>query len=148
MNFHKGVRSRNRQCRDLRRAGCEGDTIEEEPCDKGPCSFWTQWSGWSQCSCTRGTSGLQKRTRSCRSLTAYYKTSDQCVGSSREQRRCDCPMGKSIAFLIFTVLFTIGREKEWAIQVRIIATDAVAVDTPSLLEEREEKRHWTTYYLS
>ncbi|TKR72905.1 hypothetical protein L596_020289 [Steinernema carpocapsae] len=61
-----GVCTRQRTCMSqCSSCPCQGPAIEQKPCQQQPCSCWTQWSAWSQCSITCGLGGFRSRTRQC-----------------------------------------------------------------------------------
>uniref|UniRef100_H9GNM8 SCO-spondin n=1 Tax=Anolis carolinensis TaxID=28377 RepID=H9GNM8_ANOCA len=85
-----GVRKRFRHCNGTAEAdsGCDGETVQEEPCDTPPCpveGVWTPWTAWSTCS-TPCDSGVQTRNRSC-SNPAYGGPG--CAGPLVQTRDCN-----------------------------------------------------------
>ncbi|KAH0627733.1 hypothetical protein JD844_003874 [Phrynosoma platyrhinos] len=85
-----GVRKRFRHCNGTAEAGtgCDGETVEEEPCDTPPCpveGIWTPWTAWSKCSALCD-SGVQTRNRTC-SNPAYG--GPECSGPLIQTRDCN-----------------------------------------------------------
>ncbi|VDM37996.1 unnamed protein product [Toxocara canis] len=58
----------------------KGPRTEMTQCELGPCSVWSPWEEWSQCSSSCG-DGMQRRSRSC-----LY--GDDCQGQSEETQHC------------------------------------------------------------
>jgi hypothetical protein len=80
------TQTRRRTCLDNK---CFGKTIEKRDCSFCPSQLktnWSCWTEWSECSlCTSTRSYSTKfRTRLC--------LINPCVGSSREERSCSCPL--------------------------------------------------------
>lgn len=91
-----GSIKRHRQCNAPDGVGCgEGLSVEERPCDAGPCA--TEWSDWSSCAASCYTavsgkvlSGLQSRGRNC-----VDPTGESCLGlATKQSRTCSktCPI--------------------------------------------------------
>ena len=88
----EGSRSRSRECGPLGRDSdsCPGEDSEEERCGQ-PCSAWSDWSPWSQCSATCGP-GRRTRERSCGSGQGQGGRlgliTSQCPGASQDSQEC------------------------------------------------------------
>ena len=88
----EGSRSRSRECGPLGRDSdsCPGEDSEEERCGQ-PCSAWSDWSPWSQCSATCGP-GRRTRERSCGSGQGpggrLGLITSQCPGASQDSQEC------------------------------------------------------------
>ncbi|XP_077160383.1 SCO-spondin-like isoform X2 [Paroedura picta] len=84
-----GVRKRFRRCNGTAAAvSCDGDGVQEEPCDTPPCpveGLWTPWTAWSECSAPCD-SGVRTRNRSC-SNPAYG--GPECSGPLIQTHDCN-----------------------------------------------------------
>lgn len=75
---------------------CDGDSIQQEHCQSGPCPInggWASWSNWSMCSvtCSRGS---QLRLRICNNPIPQHG-GQNCPGNFSDLRHCDlgpCPI--------------------------------------------------------
>ncbi|XP_063003641.1 SCO-spondin-like [Elgaria multicarinata webbii] len=91
-----GVRKRFRRCNGTSEAtACEGETVQEEPCDTPPCpveGIWTPWTAWSTCSALCD-SGVKTRNRTC-SNPAYG--GPECSGPLIQTRDCNTQPCKAL----------------------------------------------------
>lgn len=95
-----GERRRERSCQPLKRsdeeAVCNGNAFQTEGCNDSPCSGWSEWTPWSECSKTCGSDSTRTRTRSCETSVRprFGLIIDPCPGMATEQDNCnvpDCP---------------------------------------------------------
>lgn len=95
-----GTTTRYRNCsKPVPRYGgdwCNGDSIQQEHCQSGPCPIhggWASWSNWSMCTvtCSRGS---QLRLRICNNPIPQHG-GQNCPGRFSDLRHCDlgpCPI--------------------------------------------------------
>ncbi|XP_069502497.1 SCO-spondin-like [Ambystoma mexicanum] len=90
---HIGHRRRFRHCNSTLAPtpfSCEGESMQEEPCDSLLCPVgggWSPWSPWSDCSASCD-SGIQTRNRSCSQPHPSHGGAD-CRGPQIQTRDCN-----------------------------------------------------------
>lgn len=94
-----GRRVRSRTCSEpspqYEGHSCEGNSTEEEACNRGPCPIhgsWGAWASWNDCSQTCG-NGTRERRRKCHKPKPSYG-GQYCTGHSTEVEPCHlavCP---------------------------------------------------------
>ncbi|XP_069066851.1 SCO-spondin-like [Pleurodeles waltl] len=88
-----GLRRRFRHCNTTlppSASSCEGESMQEEPCDSSLCPVgggWTGWSSWSDCSASCD-SGIQIRNRSCSHPNPSHGGAE-CTGPQIQTRDCN-----------------------------------------------------------
>uniref|UniRef100_UPI00193A61B8 uncharacterized protein LOC120335429 n=1 Tax=Styela clava TaxID=7725 RepID=UPI00193A61B8 len=82
-----GVRTHTRVCLngDIGMDGCVGITVEEKPCNRKSCAYWSPWGIWSACTATCG-GGIRVHSRIC----INGEPGDEgCEGSPDAQEACE-----------------------------------------------------------
>jgi len=90
-NCSGGYQNRTRANYPQRNGGnfCDGNSIEIQQCNPGPCPVdcaWGQWESWGACS-TDCTDGMKRRNR--QKTTEAQNNGNECTGNSYERVSCN-----------------------------------------------------------